>query len=81
MGAKEVAAAMTTQKADSSPLGRHGKNVNADNWRFAQLWRHVSNQAHPFSRFHTGNLETLLTAPKAKGLQVHEAVREFAASR
>lgn len=43
---------------------RHGKNINSDMWRQMQLWRGAGNPAHPFSRFHTGNHETLMTAPK-----------------
>ena len=29
-----------------------------------QLWRHTAHPGHPFTRFHTGNLDTLLHAPK-----------------
>lgn len=55
----------------------HGKNVNSDMWRQMQLWRGAADEAHPFSAFHTGNFETLMTAPKARGVKVHEAVRHF----
>jgi hypothetical protein len=43
---------------------RHGKNVNSDVWRQMQLWRGAGNPEHPFSRFHTGNHETLMSGPK-----------------
>ena len=37
----------------------HEKNLQSDSWRLWQLLKHVSNPSHPFSRFATGNLETL----------------------
>lgn len=43
---------------------RHNKNLNTDAWRKMQLWRHTANPGHPFNRFSTGNLETLLHTPK-----------------
>ena len=53
---------------------RHSKNLNTDAWRKMQLWRHTSNGAHPFNRFSTGNIDTLLHTPKAEfctSLPVH----------
>lgn len=29
-----------------------------------QLWRSAADPAHAFSRFHTGNYETLMSKPK-----------------
>lgn len=60
---------------------RHGKNVNTDAWRLNQLWRSVANPEHPYSYFHTGNLETLITEPTARGISIHQAVRDFAAQK
>ena len=37
----------------------HEKNLQSDAWRLWQLLKHFSNPSHPFSRFATGNLETL----------------------
>ena len=37
----------------------HEKNLQSDEWRLWQLLKHVSNPAHPFSGFATGNLQTL----------------------
>ena len=37
----------------------HEKNLQSDEWRLWQLLKHVSNPAHPFSGFSTGNLQTL----------------------
>lgn len=54
---------------------RHGKNLNSDAWKKGQLWKHTSNPAHPGSRFSTGNIETLLTGPRASGVNPREKVR------
>ena len=35
------------------------KNLNNDHWRLNQLEKHLSNPLHPYSKFGTGNLETL----------------------
>lgn len=37
----------------------HKKNLLLDPWRFHQLFRSLSDQEHPFSKFGTGNLDTL----------------------
>lgn len=55
----------------------HGKNTNSDSWKKLQLWKATSNPSHPASRFSTGNLDTLMTRPTAKGVSVHERVRQF----
>ncbi|KAL3136084.1 hypothetical protein ABBQ32_007107 [Trebouxia sp. C0010 RCD-2024] len=56
---------------------RHGKNLNSDGWKALQLWRHTSNPAHPCHRFATGNKDTLLTIPKAQGINSHLRMKEF----
>ncbi|GAB4818102.1 hypothetical protein N2152v2_005148 [Parachlorella kessleri] len=55
----------------------HGKNLNSDPWRKLQLWRSTAAPGHPFSRFSTGNLDTLINLPKSEGINVHERVRQF----
>ncbi|EIE20423.1 hypothetical protein COCSUDRAFT_30601 [Coccomyxa subellipsoidea C-169] len=55
----------------------HNKNLNTDAWRQMQLWRHTANPGHPFNRFSTGNLDTLLHTPKERGLIPHEEVQAF----
>lgn len=37
----------------------HKKNLENDGWRLWQLLKHVSNPEHPFTKFSTGDLETL----------------------
>mmetsp|Transcript_10931 Transcript_10931/g.29980 ORF Transcript_10931/g.29980 Transcript_10931/m.29980 type:complete len:1056 (-) Transcript_10931:352-3519(-) len=55
----------------------NGKNLQLDMWRQLQLSKHTSNKAHPWSKFSTGSLETLGRAPRAKGLDIREAVVAF----
>jgi insulysin len=49
----------------------NGKNLNSDSWKKLQLWKHTANEAHPFARFSTGNLDTLITKPKSQGIDTH----------
>uniref|UniRef100_A0A383VRB5 Peptidase M16 N-terminal domain-containing protein n=1 Tax=Tetradesmus obliquus TaxID=3088 RepID=A0A383VRB5_TETOB len=55
----------------------HGKNLAVDAWRLHQLCKATANQEHPWARFFTGNLETLLTAPTKAGIDVRAAVADW----
>lgn len=55
----------------------HSKNLQSDQWRQQQLWHTVAAPGHPYSRFFTGNLETLATTPESKGIDVHARLWEF----
>jgi insulysin len=55
----------------------HGKNLQSDAWRQHQLSKHTSNRAHPYAKFSTGSLDTLLTAPTAAGVDARARVAEF----
>ena len=55
----------------------HDGNINSDTWRQMQLWKLAGNQAHPYTRFFTGNMVTLGTRPEAAGVDVHSAVVDF----
>ncbi len=46
-------------------------------WRRMQLWRHTANKAHPVSGFYTGDIQTLLEVPRAKGIDPHKRMLEF----
>ena len=45
--------------------------------RRMQLWKHLSDPSHPYSKFGTGNLETLGSKPKSEGINVHARVVDF----
>jgi insulysin len=53
------------------------KNLQSDQWRLAQLSRTLSNPKHPFSKFSTGNLETLRDLPEKRGVKIREKFMEF----
>jgi len=55
----------------------HEKNVANDTWRFDQLDKSSASSDHPFSKFGTGNRETLDTIPKQKGINVRNKLLEF----
>ncbi|XP_065556618.1 insulin-degrading enzyme-like [Artemia franciscana] len=55
----------------------HTKNIPSDSWRLMQLDRITSNSGHPYSKFGTGNKETLDTLPKDKNVNVREALLQF----
>lgn len=53
------------------------KNLQSDQWRLAQLSRTLSNPKHPFSKFSTGNLETLRDLPEKRCVKIREKFIEF----
>ncbi|KAL5021570.1 hypothetical protein ScPMuIL_000725 [Solemya velum] len=53
------------------------KNLQSDPWRIHQLARALSDPKHDFSKFGTGNNETLGTKPKELGLDVREELLKF----
>lgn len=55
----------------------HVKNIQNDAWRLAQLEKSTSDPDHPYSKFGTGNLETLDTIPKSKGIEVRQELLKF----
>jgi len=55
----------------------HVKNIQNDAWRLSQLEKTTSNLKHPYSKFGTGNLETLDTIPKSKGIEVRQELLKF----
>lgn len=55
----------------------HVKNVPSDAWRLSQLEKSTSNPNHPYSKFGTGNKETLDIIPKERGIQVRDELLKF----
>lgn len=63
--------------AGSGRRPENKKNLQADNWRLFQLEKHLSNPAHPYHKFSTGNLTTLWETPRAQGIDVRQALLDF----
>lgn len=53
------------------------KNLQVDPWRINQLDKSTSREDHPYSKFGTGNLNTLKTKPEELGLNVREELIRF----
>lgn len=53
------------------------KNLQNDTWRLHQLDKSLSNPAHPYYQFSTGNLEVLKTLPESRGINVRDKFIEF----
>ncbi|XP_065349180.1 insulin-degrading enzyme-like [Cloeon dipterum] len=53
------------------------KNLADDSRRLLQLERSTSIKDHPYSKFSTGNLQTLVEDPKKNGINVREALLKF----
>lgn len=55
----------------------HEKNLATDTWRIDQLEKSSADPNHPFSKFGTGNKQTLDFIPKKKGINVRQKLLEF----
>lgn len=55
----------------------HEKNIANDVWRADQLEKSSADPNHPYSKFGSGNRATLDVEPKAKGIDVREALLKF----
>lgn len=53
------------------------KNLQSDAWRMIQLNKSLSNPAHPYHHFSTGNLQTLKIEPEKRGLDVRSEFIRF----
>jgi len=55
----------------------HEKNLATDVWRIRQVNKSLANPEHPYSKFGTGNKETLLDIPKQKGVDIRQELMDF----
>lgn len=53
------------------------KNLQSDAWRMIQLNKSLSNPAHPYHHFSTGNLQTLKIEPEKRGVDVRSEFIKF----
>ncbi|KAK1138814.1 metalloprotease [Aspergillus melleus] len=53
------------------------KNLQSDLWRLMQLNKSLSNPAHPYHHFSTGNLQTLKEEPQKRGVDVRSEFIKF----
>lgn len=55
----------------------HEKNLAADVWRVRQVNKSLANPDHEYSRFGTGNKETLLDIPKSQDIDTRQELMKF----
>ena len=55
----------------------HEKNLKSDAWRLYQFDKFTSNQNHPYSKFGTGNKDTLEKIPNEKNISVRDELVKF----
>ncbi|CAF3973712.1 unnamed protein product [Adineta steineri] len=53
------------------------KNLSKDGWRVSQLEKSTSDPQHPYSRFGSGNSESLRTTPKQRGIDIRQVLLDF----
>ncbi|UJR18241.1 hypothetical protein I4U23_005141 [Adineta vaga] len=53
------------------------KNLSLDYRRIIQIEKFTSDPEHPFSRFTTGNIESLQTVPKQMGIDIRQVLIDF----
>lgn len=66
-----------TEREVNAVDSEHVKNIPSDAWRLSQLEKSTSDPKHPYSKFGTGNKETLDVIPKEKGINVREELLKF----
>ena len=69
--------ASSTERELNAVDSENQKNLQSDAWRLDQLEKSTSNASHPYSKFGTGNLQTLKVEPESKGLSVREELLKF----
>lgn len=55
----------------------HEKNIPVDAWRLRQVNKFLGKTDHPYSKFGTGNKDTLLTVPTERGINTREELMKF----
>uniref|UniRef100_A0A131YUM3 Insulin-degrading enzyme n=1 Tax=Rhipicephalus appendiculatus TaxID=34631 RepID=A0A131YUM3_RHIAP len=66
-----------TEREVNAIHSEHVKNIQNDSWRLKQLEMSTADPQHDFCKFGTGNLSTLDTIPKSKGLMVRDQLLKF----
>ena len=66
-----------TEREVNAVNSENDKNIPSDPWRMLQLEKATINPDHPYSKFGTGNIDTLLTIPKSRGQDVRDELLKF----
>ncbi|CAM9632397.1 unnamed protein product, partial [Chrysoparadoxa australica] len=66
-----------TERELTAVDNENSKNLQSDQWRVQQLYRSLSNPEHPYSKFGTGNMETLRDTPAKEGVDIRAELLAF----
>lgn len=66
-----------TLKESNAINSEFEKNFQDSDWRVYYLMQMLADASHPFSRFLAGNFDSLITAPKAKNIDIIKVLKEF----
>jgi insulysin len=66
-----------TQREINAVHSEHEKNLATDVWRIRQVHKSLANPNHPYSKFGTGNKETLMDIPKKNGIDTRMELIKF----
>ncbi|KAG8188554.1 hypothetical protein JTE90_007162 [Oedothorax gibbosus] len=66
-----------TEREVNAVHSEHQQNVQNDGWRLIQLKKATCNPNHDFSKFGTGNIDTLFNDPKSKGVDIRDELLKF----
>lgn len=67
----------TFNKELNSINHEHEKNLKEEDWRLVQFDKYTADPGHPYSKFGTGNIETLDTIPRENNVDVREELLKF----
>lgn len=70
-----------TEREMNAVDSEHKKNIQVDTWRLYQLEKDLSNPAHPYIKFGTGDINTLKHAPEANGVDIRKVLLDFHSSK
>ncbi|XP_052900222.1 insulin-degrading enzyme [Anopheles moucheti] len=66
-----------TEREINAVNSEHEKNVSQDMWRIKQVTKSLCKPSHAYSRFGTGNKETLSESPKQNNINVRNELIKF----
>ncbi|XP_076104390.1 insulin-degrading enzyme-like isoform X1 [Mytilus galloprovincialis] len=66
-----------TDREVNAVNSENDKNLQSDPWRIHQLEKTLTDPSHDYSKFGTGNKDTLDTIPKSNGVNVRDALLKF----
>lgn len=66
-----------TEREINAVNSEHEKNIPVDNWRIRQVSKSLAKPNHPYSKFGSGNKNTLYLTPLEKQIHVRDKLMKF----